>query len=116
MLRALAVSLRIELRDGVEDREARVGGAFGVVVAGLWPPKESHHSVADKLRHVVVEARNRGGGRPMEAGESLAPLLGIQLSRDGGERPPIKRYYSQMAARVARSDSRSVSCKVAKNR
>jgi hypothetical protein len=105
MSRALAASLRIELRDGVEDREARVSGAFGVVAMNLRPAEEGHHAVADKLRHVAVEACDRGGGGTMVAGDSLWPFLRIELSGDRTRADQIanstvKRWRSPLGATV----------------
>jgi hypothetical protein len=48
---------------------------FGVIVRPR-SPEVCHNTVAEILRHVRIEARNRGSCRALEAGDSLAPFNG----------------------------------------
>ena len=86
----------VELRDRVEDREARAGGAFGVVVVRLGPAEIGHHPVAEILRDVAAEAGDRFRRRAMVPGDDLAPFLGIELRRDRGRADQVAEQHRQM--------------------
>jgi hypothetical protein len=88
--------LVIELPNGLDNREAGTSGAIGVIVVGLRPAEESHHPVAEIFRHLAIELTNRCGGRAMESGERLAPLLGIEPSGDRSRAQHVAEQHRQM--------------------
>ena len=88
--------LFVELRDGVENRQARARRALGVVVMRRRPAEVGHHAVAEVLRDVPVEARYRFGRRAMKSREGLAPFLGIEPRGDRGRAHQVAEQHRQM--------------------
>src|ERR1700687_3357624 len=88
--------LFVELRDRIENREARAHRTLGIVVMRRGPPEISHHAVAEILRDVPAEPRYRFRRGALEAAHGLAPFLGIELSRDRGRADEIAEQHRQM--------------------
>jgi hypothetical protein len=88
--------LLVELRDFIEDREARADGTLAIVVVGLRIPEERHHAVAQIFCDVAVEARNRSRSGAMIASHRLAPLLGVELTGDRGRAHQVAEQHRQM--------------------
>ena len=70
----------VELRDRVEDREARARCPLGVVVVRFGPAEVGHHAVAKVLRDMPAEALDRLRRRAMVFADDLAPFLGIEMA------------------------------------
>ena len=96
----------VELRDRVEDREARACSTFGVVVVRLGTAEICHHAVAKVLRDMAAEALDRLRRRAMVLANDLAPFFGIELAGDLGRADEIAEQHRQMPplARNVRRD------------
>ena len=88
--------LFVELRDRVENRQARARRTLGVVVVRRGPAEVGHHAVAEILRDVPVEAGYRFGRRAMKSREGLAPFLGIEPGGDRGRADQVAEQHRQM--------------------
>jgi hypothetical protein len=76
-------SLLVELRDRIEDCKARACGALGVAVMRLGPTEIRHQTVAEILRHTIIEAGNRFGGYPTVIRDGLTAGVGTELLGHG---------------------------------
>src|SRR6267142_1028129 len=87
----------VELRDRVEDREARARGTLGVVVMRFGPAEVSHHAVAKVLRDMPTEALDGLRRRAMILGDDLPPLFRIEMASDLGRADEVAEKHRQMA-------------------
>ena len=74
----------VELRNRVEDREARTRSTLGVVIMCFGIAEIGHHPVAKVLRNTLAEALDRLRRRMMVLGDDLPPLFRIKLRRESG--------------------------------
>ena len=66
----------VELRYGIEDRQARAGGTFAVVIVGLGVAEEGHNPIAKVLRDMPAKALDGLRRRVMVLGDDLPPSSG----------------------------------------
>jgi len=88
--------LPVEIYDRIQNREARARSPLGIIVMRSGPTEISHDPVAEILRDVAVETRDRFGGCAMIPRDGLAPLLGVELSRDRGRADDVAEQHRQM--------------------
>ena len=74
----------VELRNRVEDREARARCTFSVIIVGLGIAEECHHTVAEVLGDMPAEALDGLRRRAMVLADDLPPLFRIKLRRESG--------------------------------
>jgi hypothetical protein len=89
-----APGLLVELRYGLENRQARASGTLRIVVVRLGPAEERHHAVTEVLGDVTAEARYCFRVR---AAHRLSPFLGIELCGDPGRPNHVAEQHRQMA-------------------
>ena len=86
----------VELRDGVENRQARARRALRVVVVRRRPAEVRHQAVAQVLRDVPLVAGDRRRRRTMKAGQALPPFLRVNLRRDPRRAHQVAEQHRQM--------------------
>jgi hypothetical protein len=86
----------VELRYGIEHRQARARGTFTVVVVGLGIAEECHHAIPKVLGDMPAEALDYLRRRMMVPGDHLPPLFRIKLRCDAGRVHQIAKQHCQM--------------------
>ena len=80
----------------MQNRKARAGGAFRIVVVRLRITEIGHHAVAEVLGDVAAETLDGLRRRTMVIGNYFPPLLGIEMAGYLGRADQIAEKYRQM--------------------
>src|ERR1700756_2710084 len=88
----------VELRECVENRQARSRGTFAVVVVGLGIAEVRHYAITEVLRDMTVEALNCLCRRTMVLPDDPPPFFRIKLRCDARRVHQIAKQHRQMAA------------------
>ena len=91
-------SALVEFRYGVEYRQARTRGTFGVVVMCFGMAKIGHHAVAEVLGDVPAEALDGLRRCMMIPGDDFSPLFRIEMASYLGRADEIAEKHGQMPA------------------
>ena len=98
--------LAVERRQRLEDRQAAMDRAFGVVFLRVRIAKIHQHAVAHELGDKAVEATDSFADQFLIGADHIAHVLGVELGRQT-RRDPQGRRTSPSAAAARRRASRA---------
>jgi hypothetical protein len=74
----LSVAHSVKRSDALDDRKSCSHGALGFVFVRDWIAEVRQHPIAQVLRNMAIESRDRFGGDLLIARGQFAPFLGIK--------------------------------------